>query len=160
MFTRCFFLLQKCFLFLKWVLFFAKNVLFFPWKGAVFKCFFCQSPLRSLFIAKSYQYFATQFQWLTGTPISAQFFHGAGLRNVYDPWKHWISVFLSEPSAIIKGSEQISASIWCDPSCRSSQRESKVRFGTNQYCCQKCWTNAEVSFNLAIYAEGKNKGSN
>ena len=45
MFMKCFFLLQKCFLFAKWVLFFAKNVGFFPWKGAFFKCFFCQSPL-------------------------------------------------------------------------------------------------------------------
>ena len=48
MFTKCFFLLQKCFLFVKWVLFLPKIWGFFPWKGAFLKCFFCQSPLRSL----------------------------------------------------------------------------------------------------------------
>ena len=55
MFTKCFFSAPKVlfFFFAKWVLFFfffAKNVLFFPWKGAFFKCFFCQSPLRSLLL--------------------------------------------------------------------------------------------------------------
>ena len=47
MFTKCFSLLQKCF-FCKMGAFLLKMCFFFPWKGALFKCFFCQSPLRSL----------------------------------------------------------------------------------------------------------------